>query len=291
MLVPKSLDWETDGINWPSRANSQFKTISDVRWHWQRFVALGKPQLLLLHGTGASAHTWAPLIPFLSTEFDILAIDLPGQAFSLCDEPDKMSMTGMAQCVAQLLSDQEFAPGLVVGHSAGAALVVRMALQGFISPARIVAIAPALMPWQGIAQHLFTPMARMLAGNSIMPRLFSRMSGSEESVQRLISRIGSEPVEEMVRCYQVLVRNEVHVANTLTMMARWDLASLTPELPALALPVDLVVGATDKAVPPEQARQAAKLLPNARMHWLHGKGHLVHEEQPQAIARIIAESP
>lgn len=289
MLVPKSLDWETDGFNWPLRANSHLKTVSDVRWHWQRFDSPAKPQLLLLHGTGASAHTWAPLIPLLTPEFDILALDLPGQAFSLCDELTKMSMTGMAQCVAELISDQDFEPSVVVGHSAGAALAARMALQGLISPARIIAIAPALMPWEGIAQHLFTPMAKMLAGSSIMPRLFSRMSGSQESVQRLISRIGSEPIEEMVRCYQVLVGNEVHVANTLTMMARWDLASLTAELPALAVPVDLVVGATDKAVPPDQARQAAKLIPHARMHWLHGKGHLVHEEQPLAVARIVSE--
>lgn len=288
--MARPLDWDSDGKNWPCRANSHFMTLNRIRWHWQRFPAERKPQALLLHGTGASAHTWAPLIPLLTDDFDIIAVDLPGQGFSHCDDSALMSMVGMAQSVSDLLTDQNFAPSLVIGHSAGAALLAQMVLQAFIRPTRIIAIAPALMPWRGIAQHLFTPMARMLAGTSLMPRLFSRLSGSEQSVRRLITRIGSDPVPEMVRCYQVLVANEVHVGNTLTMMAHWDLESLAPKLPALSVPVDIVIGAADKAVPPEQAKQAVDALPHAKLHWIHGKGHLVHEEQPLAIARIISEA-
>ncbi|MFK7964586.1 MAG: alpha/beta fold hydrolase BchO [Burkholderiaceae bacterium] len=285
--MARALDWETDGKVWPFRANSRFASLEGVRWHWQRFDSSGQPQLLLLHGTGASAHTWAPLVPLLNARFDIMSVDLPGQAFSHCDDADLMSMVGMAQSLDALLRDQLFQPVLVVGHSAGAALLGQMILQGFVAPDRLVAIAPAFMPWRGIANHLFTPMAKMLAGASIVPRLFSRMSGSDESVRRLITRIGSAPIEEMVACYKVLVSNECHVANTLTMMARWELAALTPQLSSLSVPVDLVIGSADQAVPPEQAKQAAALLPQSQLHWLHGKGHLVHEEQPEAIARLV----
>ena len=70
------------------------------------------------------------------------------------------------------------------------------------------------------------------------------------------------------------------------MMANWELDWLEPRLPRLDVPLMLVAGTRDKAVPPGQARDLAARLPAARVIELEG-GHLVHEERSETVAAVI----
>jgi len=78
-----------------------------------------------------------------------------------------------------------------------------------------------------------------------------------------------------------------HVAGTLSMMAHWDLAPLYRELPTLSVPLYLLGGELDRAVPVPQLRAVAMHAPAARVQVIEGAGHLLHEEQPHSIARAI----
>ena len=40
------------------------------------------PEILLLHGAGASSHTWHRLIPYLDDRYRLIAPDLPGHGFT-----------------------------------------------------------------------------------------------------------------------------------------------------------------------------------------------------------------
>ncbi|MDP3321884.1 MAG: alpha/beta fold hydrolase, partial [Bosea sp. (in: a-proteobacteria)] len=75
--------------------------------------------------------------------------------------------------------------------------------------------------------------------------------------------------------------------STLGMMANWDLEALGRSFGRVDLPVLLVVGASDRAVPPGDAREVARRLPDARIETLPGAGHLIHEEKPAEIASLI----
>ena len=55
----------------------------------------------------------------------------------------------------------------------------------------------------------------------------------------------------------------------------------------LASGVDLIVADGDKAVPPKTSIDAAKLIPNARLHRVSDLGHLAHEEDPDQITALI----
>ena len=64
-----ALDWNRDGAAWPNHAVSRLVDAGGVRWHVQR---MGRgPVLLLVHGTGASTHSWRALMPLLATRFDV----------------------------------------------------------------------------------------------------------------------------------------------------------------------------------------------------------------------------
>jgi magnesium chelatase accessory protein len=281
-------DWETDGRDWPNRAFSRFVTAAGLRWHVQ--VAGNGPVLLLLHGTGAATHSWAGLLPLLAARFTVVAPDLPGHGFTAMPPPARMSLPAMAEAVAGLLAALEVAPELAAGHSAGAAILCRMCLDGRADPRALVSLNGALLPFRGLPGQLFSPMARLAASTSVLPRLFAWHAGSDRAmIERLIRDTGSSIGGVELSMYRRLARRPGHIAAALAMMAHWDLHALVRDLPRLRPPLTLVVGARDRAVRPAEARRVRDLVPGAQIVGLPGLGHLAHEERPAEVAALIIE--
>lgn len=307
------LDWERDGQDWPHHDLSRFVKAAGLRWHVQHWQAepsaatQAKPLILLLHGTGASTHSWRDLAPLLAIHADVVAMDLPGHAFSSMPlagaNSDLLSLPGMASAVTKLLQALGLQPQLIVGHSAGAAVGVRMALDRQSAPRTpdrvelkaVIGLNAALLPLRGLAGQLFSPVAKLMASTSLVPRYFASRAGDAKVLQRLIDSTGSRLDPEGLRCYARLVSSPGHAAGALGMMANWDLDALAYALPRLKTPLHLMVGTRDGTVPPAQAERVIARLPAGLPHSLlrlEGLGHLAHEEQPAVVAdwvRGIAE--
>lgn len=277
--------WDRDGRDWPNRAASRFVQAGGLCWHVQ--VAGQGPVLLLVHGTGAATHSWAGLLPLLARRFTVVAPDLPGHGFTSPPRAAGLSLPGMARSLAALVATLGLSPALAVGHSAGAAVLARMCLDGAIAPRALVGINAALLPFEGVAGQIFSPIARLLAGLSPVPALFARAARDRRVVERLLRDTGSQLDPQGVEHYARLVRRPGHVAAALGMMAHWDLHPLLRELKRLAPPLILLVGGADRTVPPADARRLQALLPRLRIVPLPGLGHLAHEERPAEVARIL----
>ncbi|MES2974303.1 MAG: alpha/beta fold hydrolase BchO [Pseudomonadota bacterium] len=289
------LVWERDGMDWPHRDASRFVQAGGLRWHIQEFGKTPvKPFALLLHGTGASTHSWRGLAPLLAPHFSVLAMDLPGHGFTSMPAggplSPQLSLPGMAQELDALLRQLQVRPALVIGHSAGAAIAVRMCLDGLIAPQRVVSLNGALLPLGGIAGQVFSPVARLMAAAPFVPRLFSWRAGHPSVLRALINGTGSRLDAEGLALYGQLVANPGHAAGALGMMANWDLPGLQHELPQLATPLSLVVGECDRTIPPRQAGRVLAMLPPALRRpvtTLGGLGHLAHEERPELVAQLV----
>lgn len=281
------LDWTRDGADWPNRALSRFPVTRGVRWHVQRGGS--GPRLLLLHGAGASTHSWRDLIPRLLPQFEVLAPDLPGQGFSSGAAP-RFTLPGMASDIAALLQAEDFAPTLIVGHSAGAAIALRLVLDGGARPARVIALNGALTPFRGVAGVLFPPLAKLLSLNPLTGAVFARTAGAPRATRGLIEGTGSRIDAEGLRLYSKLITTPAHVSATLAMMARWDLAPLIADLPRLEVPVTLALGLRDRAVPPGGTRELSRRFRNARLMEFPDLGHLMHEEAPDRITALIKDA-
>ena len=72
----------------------------------------------------------------------------------------------------------------VVGHSAGAAILARMALDGFIAPDVLISVNGALLPLRGMPACLFSPMAKILARSQFVPRFVARNNTGTASLPR-----------------------------------------------------------------------------------------------------------
>ncbi|HEY4975216.1 MAG TPA: alpha/beta fold hydrolase BchO, partial [Steroidobacteraceae bacterium] len=228
-MADYELDWDRDGGSWPLRESSRFVDAGGLRWHVQQ-LGVG-PALLLIHGTGSSAHSWHRLAPLLAQRWSVTAFDLPGHGFTRGAPALGMSLDGMSGAVGALLQALALSPQLVIGHSAGAAIAVRMALDRQFSPRMLISLNGALLPFDRRHELMFAPLARLLASLPFTPRVFAWRARDRGAVERLIASTGSRLDRADVDRYWRLVRSPGHIAGVLRMMAQWKLDSLQRQLP------------------------------------------------------------
>jgi magnesium chelatase accessory protein len=285
--------WPRDSLAWPNRELSRFVEAGGLRWHIQeagRDEPGQKPALLLVHGTGAASHSWGGLLPLLAPHYRVLAMDLPGHGFTAAPPPAQLSLPGMAAALGELLTGLEFRPELCVGHSAGAAILARLCLDGGIAPRLLISLSGALLPLRGFAGQWFRPAANLFARSSLVPRFFARGARKDpRSVERMVAGTGSRLSPEGVALYRLLISHPGHLAAALNMMANWDLGPLQRDLPRLRSELVLVSFANDQTVPPAEAERVMPILPSAQRRRFPAFGHLAHEEAPHQIYDLIRE--
>ncbi len=288
--MSRALEWDREGRIWPHREASRFVSDGALTWHVQRMgEEHGRPQLLLLHGTGASVHSWRGLAPLLAERFDVIAMDLPRHGFTRGHPPDDMSLPRMAASIARLVHKEGLEPAALVGHSAGVALALQLTLDhGLEVP--VIGFNPALRPFPGPAAQLFPTLAKLLFVNPLVPRLFSGFAMMGGEAERFLYRATHSTIDPVgVACYEALLKNPRHTQGALAMMANWDLPTLRTRMSEVRVPLLLVHSSDDAAIPVAWAREAAGWIAGARLEVLEGFGHLAHEEAPERCAGLVRE--
>jgi magnesium chelatase accessory protein len=278
------MDYDRMPADWPNRAEARMVRVRPHDWC---VVEVGTgPEILLLHGAGGSGHSFRALIPELAG-FRCLVPDLPGQGFSRAGNKGRLGIDPMAEDIARLIEHEGWRPKLVIGHSAGAALALRlstlMPLDG------VIGINAALGSFEGAAGVLFPLLARVLSVTPFVPRFVSRLWGNTPTVRRLLASTGSNPDAACLAQYMALVQDAAHVDGTLGMMAQWKLDPLMADVARLTTPTLLIATTGDKVVPPRVSREAAALMPNATYAEVPKLGHLAHEEAGPKVAALIRD--
>lgn len=274
--------------DWPNASLSRRINGPIHRWHVQE-VGVGKT-VLLLHGAGGSTHSFRDLLLQLSTQYHVIALDLPGHGFTQLGARHRSGLDLMAKDIAALCIQEGWAPDVIVGHSAGAAVAFQLAAPDLLQreyPHIVIGINAALSEFKGIAGLLFPTMAKTLAALPFTARLFSGASSNPARVEALINSTGSILNAQGLELYRKLIADQNHVDGTLLMMAQWQLRPLLNQLSKHKGDAYFIVGDRDRTVLPHVSEDAAEIIPNAKVHYILGSGHLAHEEQPIDVASII----
>ncbi len=288
ILMYRKPNWNQEGRAWPHRDCSRFIKVGSFGWHVQ---IMGKgPPLLLLHGTGSSSHSWADVAPLLADDFTLIMPDLPGHGFTDTPKGVGLSLPGMASLLQGLLAVLDYQPLAIIGHSAGAAIGAHMALTGPTKPKALIAINGAFAPFKGLAGVVFPGVAQLLALNGVIVHAIASGAKDIGRVEKLITSTGSKIPADALARYRDLFAAPGHVAGVLGMMARWDLKALNARLVGLEVPLFLLSGSADAAVPAAATHALAKRVKQARVIDLPGLGHLAHEENPEAVAAAILKA-
>lgn len=279
--------WPDDARNWPMIAYSRQVLHRPHRWHIQEHGE--GPLILLIHGAGGATQSFRGIFPILAKTHHVVAIDLPGQGFTQLGAQQRCGLDHMSQDLLALCRNQGWEPDIVVGHSAGVAIALRMWELGMRPTRGIVGINAALGNFKGVAGWLFPMMAKALAATPFSAGVFASTT-TRSAVRNLVEGTGSKLGQEGLELYYRLATDRGHVDATLSMMAQWSLDGLLSRLDRIDTPVHLITGLNDKAVPPQVSRDAARKLPHAKLTELSGLGHLAHEEDPETLAQLIAQT-
>lgn len=282
--------WDIDGHHVPHRDWSRFVTAGGLKFHVQVTGPEGAPVLLLIHGTGATTHSFADLAPLLATQFRVVIPDLPGHGFTA--KMNAPTPENVAKAIAALMAALDVQPAIILGHSVGAAVAFMLVARGLLQPQAVVALGGALLPFAGVGKA-YPGLAKALFVNPFVPALFS-FTTRLQSMPDLLGRwTGSRSSREQVAHYERLFRSPAHTGGALALMANWDLDEIERCISGVKCPVLLLHGERDKTVPPDTSRKVAQRLISHGTQAVHkglaGLGHLAHEEAPGLHAEAVIE--
>lgn len=280
--------WPQLSTVWPGADTSEFWRVRNFVWHVQRTGA--GPKILFLHGTGAASHSWAPLVDSLKATFETICIDLPGHGFTQAPRGFRPNLPNVSSAIAALCDEMGIAPDIVVGHSAGAAIAIRLATRHQFAPRLIASVNGALRPFDGMMKLIAPTTAKLAVLGGVAARMVSRNSTSDARVRRLVSDIGSDPDLVDTNCYAALLRTPGHVQGALKLMAHWDLTGVMEACRHLSMPILFMAGDQDRAVSSGVAREAAGHAPEGSYIEFKGLGHLAHEEAPLDVGSTISDA-
>lgn len=153
----------------------------------------GEP-LVLIHGTNCSRRIWAPILPKLAAQRDVIALDLPAHGES---PASSFTPPDFAHDVAELLDDLRLDTPAVVGHSVGAWTALELARLG--RARAVLALAPAGL-WRKRSPFLTNVglnaswySGRVLGPLAEIPLRYR--AGRTLALRSLSSRPGQVPVE------------------------------------------------------------------------------------------------
>jgi pimeloyl-ACP methyl ester carboxylesterase len=267
-------------------------TVDGVRM--QYLEAGSGPPLLLLHGHEQSATGWRWVIPALARDHCVLALSLPGHGDSAPAVGTYAPGHDAAPFVADFLDVLGVGPLHVIGHSAGGAVALRLALA---DPARVHTLTLVASAGLGRDVHPLLALDTLpLVGELAI--LLSRMPGgdlgrSAMSTAMLFAQPWRVPAGFLAEQHAMASRPGQLEASTAMARALFDANGqrqiLLDRLPELTTPTLVVWGGCDYVLPAHQGRAAVNLLPRGRLTVLPDCGHLPHVEQPDQFAAVLGD--
>ncbi|HEY1881638.1 MAG TPA: alpha/beta hydrolase [Candidatus Cybelea sp.] len=233
-----------------------------------------EPELtvLFVHGWQADRSVWGGVIAALGPDARAVDVDLRGSG-ELRDIPGPFTVERFAADLREIVERLEDpGPVVVVGHSMGAMVAMRLAIDAPELVAALVLVAPVPASGAGFsekgANHLRATVRDREAARKWLTRTFHN----------------TPEADEFERLCEAAERGDPDAA--LESFESWTNADFAEETQKISAPA--VVIAPEHDTPEIYERKVAALLPNARFVLLRNCGHYAIIERPEAIAQEIA---
>lgn len=237
--------------------------------------------VVLLPGLMFAHDVWDAQVRILAAKYRVIRPDLRGTGTSNAPEGPYL-MENLAGDVAAVLDSLGVERAALVGHSLGGYVAIAFArmyverLTGLaLVCSRIDADAAEVskirydLAARAEAERSAAPVAQWLAPRMLAPERYRDDSPEVGALARLLASADASGTAAMLR--GMAVRDPGN-----------DIAE------DLDVPVLVVAGGRDQAVPIDAARATAAAFPNARIEILEGSGHVPMLEVPEQLGRILA---
>lgn len=267
-------------------ADSRYLDLPDgVRLHYRDQGPRDAPALILVHGFGASLHTWEPWVAELSRDHRVVSLDLPGYGLSRTDPTWRRGSDAHEQAIHALADALDLRTFALAGNSMGGAAAWRYALAHPERLDGLILVNAAGWPQPSSGG---TPLIFKLLSHPIGRALLRDLDPTSLTKDGLKSAFADDALvtDAMVRRYVDMSRAPGRRAQILSDSAEGEPA--TPErLATIPTPTLVMVGEADGVIPAAQSRRFAEAIPGAQLITYPGVGHLPMEEIPARSAQDV----
>ncbi|CAL7960227.1 AB hydrolase-1 domain-containing protein [Gammaproteobacteria bacterium] len=232
-----------------------FIKLGNLKIHYK--VAGQGASILLLHGWGCDAEAVAKLQKHLAKQFTTYAIDLPG--FGLSNVPVEIwGSAEYADLVAQFINATKIVNPILIGHSLGGKIIIKLVARNLVNIKKIVLISSAGVklprPFKLSLKIYFFKVVKFLAKLPIIKNIF----GSRFELYK--KKFGSPDYRSasgQMRAILVKVVNE-------------DVTALLSQIKA---PTLLLWGDQDTSTPLAAGAIMHKMISGSKLKVFSGSGH------------------
>lgn len=249
------------------------------------------PPVLMIHGTTSHLEDFdVSLGAQLGPRYHLIAYDRPGMGRSTHRPPHAETLKLQAETAADVIRAAH--PGrkvVVIGHSYGGAVALRLALDHPELVSGLVLLAPASHPWGSGAPWFYSaetapilgeivttaawPISGALARNSLKTRAFAPKPVPPDYFEKADVKLALRPaaVRATAADFEALPS---------------ELKAQAPRYGELTLPIALIQGEDDHVVPVGLIKAKADFS-HEHLVFIPGAGHMVQHAAPEIVEREI----
>ena len=215
------------------------------------------PDVVLIHGLGASSRYFTPLAGLLSESYRVIVPELPGHGKNL-DDGRPVTVRRFAHEVALALRELQSRNALVLGHSMGAQVAIELARAWPALVRRLVVAAPAVNDREDTLWRQAW-------------RLVQDFPGEDNALKAILA-------VDYLRC------GIPWWAKSCREMLDFPTIDL---LGTVRCPVDIVVGTRDKLSPPDFGQRLQRRAPHSQLTVFDGGAHGFNYSHAQQLAQLV----
>ena len=249
----------------------------------------GDTTALLLHGFASSARMWDTIIEHSDMDATWWAVDLPG--FGETPAPEGIiTIDEHVAAVIRFVEAHNLKPNLVMAHSTGGAIALKLAITRPDLVEKMVVISP-VVTGEFTSGGVFSKIVRSQLGTALLrstPALLEILQKSRIA-ERFTSLAGigvdnMEVKQQMITDFHAM--NPVSSIETMISLAQHNMTQFLTEIQQ---PILVIVGDKDLTVPCSEGKLAAQYMPHAEIKIFAGAYHHPHEEQPVEFAAAVRD--
>ncbi|MGE3973468.1 MAG: alpha/beta fold hydrolase [Bdellovibrionales bacterium] len=259
---------------------TSFLEIKDFKVFYQQ--AGSGPDVLLLHGIGASSYTWRLLLPLLSRHYRVTAVDLPGFGKSTKNVSVSYGLDAQVERLIEIMDRLRISQAHLVGSSMGGAIALWLARKYPERVLHLALISPAAS--QGLVHYDFFKHARIGTWVTpfVGPRIGRRILNYVYHDRNLIT---AETVEKYMEPYMT---DPASVVTFIKAVEALRDARLPIDLSQIQCKVALLYGEQDLVIRKKHMEKVRSSFVAAPQYFSHPTlGHHPMEEDPQWVFECL----
>ena len=248
--------------------------------------------ILFIHGAMGSVEDWEKLYPLLKDKYRVTAIDRPGMGFSDIEKND-YTIDGNAKIVREIIKKLDLKNVIIVGHSYGGAIALRMAIdydeniKGYLLLAPIGYIIDD--PNAGIfttkmisipiyGEGLLVFLSPIIGGVMIEKNLLRMMKGSEAFFP-----------ENFISFRKELWNKAISLATRARQSDNYnsEIVKYSDKYTGIKHRVSIIVGDNDRKQLMLQNDRLAKEIPNCKYLKLKSVNHYIQYARPNEVVKAL----